>query len=193
MMHRLVTILLLALLIITGSDLSAQQKKTDNKQPQNNKKSSNILKPLVYLGNSDYTGGPIKKDVFNNFLKQGLVAHDSLGNKYRVIGFNFGYAERNLYEDSVGNLVTMTDYSFEYCAGDTVSGDISHTKNTAITNYLDGDPDNYDVSKSIYNRVKPGDTIYFDQIKVVKYINATQSLPDSAAVLGRSLKCWIIK
>src|ERR1700733_2224366 len=109
MMHRTVTILLLFLLMITGSNLSAQQKKPGD-HPQNNNKSVHVFKPPVYLGHSEYTGGPIKKEVFNNLMKQGLTSHDSLGNHYRILGFDFGYAERKLYEDSVGNLVTLVDF-----------------------------------------------------------------------------------
>ena len=193
MMHRLAGILLLTLLLTTGFDLSAQQKKVDHEPTLNGKKSIHLFKPPVYLGHSENTGGPIKKDVFNNLMKQGLTAHDSLGNRYRIVGFDFGYAERNFYEDSVGNLIAMTDFLSEHCTGDSLPGDITQTKSTEIKNYLDGTPDNGDVSRSIYNRTKPGDTVYFDKILVAKYINATQSLPDSAAILGRSMKFWIVK
>jgi len=192
MMHRTVTILLFILLVITGLNLSAQQKKTDSKATQPNK-ASHIFKPTVYLGHSEYIGGPIKKDIFCNLMRQGLTSHDSLGNKYRIVGFDFGYAERNLYEDSLGNLMPMTDFSYEHCFGDTLTVDISHNNSTAISNYLDGTPDSSDISRSIYNRAKPGDTIYFEKVLVAKYINATQSRPDSDAILGRSLKFWIVK
>jgi len=190
MIHRnAVNILLIALMLIPGAHLSAQQKKPDDHA----KKTPKIIKPSVYLGNSQFAGGPIKKDIFSGLLKQGLTSKDSLGNKYKVIGFNFVYAERNIYEDSVGNLIAIMDYSNEYCPGDTIAADISITKPTEIKDYLDGNPDNNDVSKSIYTRAKPGDTIYFDQIHVVKYISATQTQPDDDAVQGKGFKCWIIK
>ena len=193
MMYRTISLLLLILLIITGFNLQAQQKKPDDKSAQNNKKNTHIFKPPVFLGHSEYTGGPIKKEVFNNLMKQGLISKDSLGNRYRIVEFDFGYAERNLYEDSVGNLVAMMDYLSEHCPGDTLPVDITQTKHTEISNYLDGDPDSGDVSRSIYNRAKPGDTLYFDKIQVAKYISATQSLPDTSAILARSLKFWIVK
>ncbi len=193
MMHRTVTILLLLLLMIAGLNLSAQQKKPGT-SPQNNNKSARVFKPPVYLGHSELTGGPIRKEVFNSFMKQGLASHDSLGNRYRIVGFDFGYAERKLYEDSVGNLITIMDFLSEHCPGDTLTSDISQTKSAQVSNYLDGAPDvNEDVSKSIYNRVKPGDTLYFDKVLVARYINTTQSLPDTSAILGRNMKFWIVK
>lgn len=194
MMYRIVTILLLFLLLITGSNLSAQQKKPGEQHPQNNNKNAHIFKPPVYLGKSEYTGGPIKRDVFNNLMKQGLMSHDSLGNNYRIVGFDFGYAERKLYEDSVGNLITMMDFLSEHCPGDTLAADITQTRSVQITNYLDGSPDSSeDVSRSIYNRVKLGDTLYFDKVLVSRYINTTQSLPDTSAILSRNMKFWIVK
>ncbi len=194
MMHRTVNILLLVLLIIIGFSSIAKQKEKGNGSDQHNaKKNNHIFMPPVYLGNSPNTRGPIRKDVLTGLLKQGLTSHDSLGNKYRVVGFNFGYAERKLYEDSVGNLVAMMDYLSEYCAGDTLSSDITHPRGTQITDNLDGTPDSTDITKSIYDRVKVGDTIYFDNIRVAKYIDAMRSAPDSDAILGKGMKFWIVK
>jgi hypothetical protein len=110
-----------------------------------------------------------------------------------VIGFDFGYKERNLYEDSLGNPVVMMDYSSEYCKGDTVTSNISKTQKTAITNYLDGDPDANDISRGIYERTKPGDTVYFDHIMVAKYLNGTETVPDNKAIKGRSMKFYFVK
>jgi hypothetical protein len=58
----------------------------------------------------------------------------------------FSYGERNLYEDSLGNLIVLTDYLSEWCAGDTVSPAISN---------------------NIFYKTKPGDTAYIDQIRVL--------------------------
>ncbi len=193
MMHRTITMLLFALFIIPGEHLSAQQTNPDGKHPLNTAKNAKVFKPPVYLGHSQFAGGPIKKDMFSDLLRHGLTSQDSLGNKYKVIGFNFGYAERNLYEDSVGNLISMMDYSNEYCPGDTISLDISRTTTTDIKDYLDGNPDNNDISRSIYSRAKPGDTIYFDQIHVAKFLNAAQTQLSSDIIFGRSFKCWIVK
>ncbi len=185
MTDRIVNILLCVLVVLAGTTATAQEKTA--------KEDKHVFMPPVYLGRSDYKGGPIKNTTFNSLLKQGLTCHDSLGNKYRVVGFDFGYNERNLYEDSVGNLMTLMDYTSEYCKGDTVSTNISKTRKTAISNYLDGDPDANDISKSIYERTKPGDTVYFDHIMVAKYINATESLPDAKAIKGRNMKFYFVK
>jgi hypothetical protein len=101
----------------------------------------------AYLGRSDMNDGFISKKVFDSLLKQGLTARDSSGNPYKVDIFTFGFAAHNLYEDSVGNPIIMTDYFSEVCIGDTVSRAIA-------------------VNVYEYNMTKPGDTAYFDNIKV---------------------------
>ncbi len=162
-MNRSVKILLLGFLMVAGLKLTGQQK-------------AKVFVPAVYLGKSEFRGGPIKKDEFSNLLRQGLTSHDSSGNRFKVVGFNFGYGERQLYEDSVGNLQVMIDYASEFCPGDTVSDNIARNPNG-----------------SIYERVKPGDTIYFERVNVVRFSSKNKTLPDSTAFLGRSLKCWIVK
>lgn len=104
------------------------------------------MKVQAYLGHSDISGGKISKRLFDSLMKQGITAKDSLGNYYKVDGFLFTYAELNIYEDSVGNLVPMTDYREEYCEGDTLSANVSST---------------------LYQRTKVGDTVYFDQISLI--------------------------
>lgn len=101
---------------------------------------------IPYLGNSSYSGGLIPKTTFDALLKQGITAKDSIGNTYKVSEFMFSYAERNLYEDSVGNLMYLTDFFAERCLGDTV---------------------NLGISRNIYYKTKPGDTAYIDNIKVI--------------------------
>lgn len=108
----------------------------------------NVVKVISpYLGYSGYSGGTIPKKVFDSLLRQGVTAKDSTGMIYKVAGFTFGYGERNLYEDSTGKLVILTDYVSEICMGDTLS--------TVFQNYVFKD-----------NRTKGGDTAYFDNIKV---------------------------
>ena len=184
---RIVNIVLCLLLTLTHKTTLAQEK------TNNGKDAKPAFMPPVFLGRSDYKGGPIKNATFNALLKQGLTCHDSLGNKYRVIGFDFGYNERKIYEDSVGNLIAVMDFSSEHCKGDTLSAELSTTRNTIIADHLDGDPDASDVSKSIYERTKPGDTVYFDHIMVAKYINAKETLPDTKAVKGRNMKFYFVK
>ncbi|MFI5195821.1 MAG: hypothetical protein ACHQD8_01910 [Chitinophagales bacterium] len=173
-MNRTVNILSLVLLIAYGVNLPAQQAakgKADGKQQ--GKGVTRIFLPPVYLGNSEYKGGPIKKNTFDDLLKQGLTSHDSLGNRYRVVGFQFGYAERNVYEDSVGNLQMLMDYAYEYCPGDTITAAIA---------------------ASIYDRTKPGDTLYFDRVSVVKYLNnSTQPQSETESFAARGMKFVIVK
>lgn len=128
-----------------GLSLTLTAQRTDKGEKSAPANSKNAPVVHTYLGQSDMTGGKIPRDEFNRLLKQGLRAKDSSGNSYRVDGFFFSYAERNLYEDSVGNLMMMTDYMREYCVGDTVSRAIS---------------------LNIFDRTKPGDTAYFDNIRV---------------------------
>jgi hypothetical protein len=142
-------------------------------------KAKKAFVPPVYLGNSDYSGGLIKKKVFDSLLRQGLKSRDSLGNTYRPIGFDFSYAERNLYEDSAANLVVLTDFSSEYCTGDTLSADISTSTENA---------------QSIYQRTKAGDTAYFDHIKLhILPGNVIFSGRDTLPILGRGMKFVIVK
>jgi hypothetical protein len=131
------------LVLAFGYNLSAQKVKKDNEKP---KEATAVPKIRAYLGTSDYSGGLISKRDFDKYLKQGLTAKDSLGNLYQVNGFMFSYGERNLYEDSLGNLMVLTDYLMEWCPGDTVS--------PAIAN-------------NIFDKTKPGDTAYIDQIRVL--------------------------
>ncbi len=170
-MDRTVKILLLVVLVAFGLNLWAQQKagaKADGK----GKSTSNILLPTVYLGKSDYSGGNIRKDDFDRLLKQGLTSRDSAGNKYKVMSFDFNYVERELYEDSIGNLKIMADVYFEYCPGDTISGNIA---------------------ASIYDRVKAGDTIYVDRVKVAKYLNKSMKATDTLVIGAKGMKFVITK
>ncbi len=129
--------------------------------------------PDVYFGHTSISGGKLKKAVFDSLVKLGLSSRDTLGNTYKVLGFDFTYAERNLYEDSTANYIVVADYNYEYCPGDTISKGIS---------------------RSLFSRTKPGDTVFFDKIKVLKQLkDPTQFLPDSMAIIGRAIKCVIVK
>lgn len=136
-------------LLCVAVSLFAQNPKTDNKTAAAKKDTSVYFVP-VYLGQSQYKGGPIPKAKFDELLHQGLTARDSAGNKYNVLGFMFTYVERNLYEDSVGKLIIMPDYLSEYCQGDTIGTNIA---------------------TSIYERSKQNDTVYFDDISLRKQDN----------------------
>jgi hypothetical protein len=102
----------------------------------------------VYLGKSNLYNGEISKHLFDSLVLQGVTCKDSAGKIYTVTQFGFTYAERNLYEDSVGNSIIVADYLADICFGDTLNA------------LLKG---------NIPERSKPGDTVFFDGI-IVKSI-----------------------
>ena len=174
-MNRTVYTLLFVFLSMIGINLWAQKKATGKVAAKSDggNTTGKIMYPTVYLGHSNFSGGDMKKAEFDRLLKEGLTSKDSLGNRYKVLGFEFNYAERQQYEDSAGNLKMMTEILFEYCPGDTVTNA---------------------VSSSIYERTKPGDTVYINKVKVVKYIGKTnKTLPDTAAIAAKAMKCVIVK
>jgi len=125
----------------------------------------NYTTPIaVYLGHSSITGGTVPKQEFDSLLKEGLWGKDSSGVEYKVTGFNFNYAERNIYEDSTGGPMVLTDYMMEPCIGDTVDAIIAAT---------------------IYKRTKAGDTVFIDQLKLLR--------PDNQTAAGKALKVVIGK
>lgn len=177
-MTRFWKLLLLAFLIPMFMGMSANlwaQQKVAGKTEKNGGTSEvgkNILLPTVYLGHSDYKGGPISKADFDKWLKQGLTSNDALGNKYKVKSFDFNYVERELFEDSIGNLKIMSEVYYEYCVGDTVTSAIS---------------------ASIYDRTKPGDTVYIDKVSVARYLSKNMKTVDTLVIGAKGLKCVIVK
>lgn len=141
-MKKLTTASIFSLFIVF-SYTWAQKVKSQVKAVAADKTTTPVAK--TFLGSSGLQGGPITKANFDRYLKQGLTARDSAGSTFEVKEFMFSYAERNLYEDSVGKLMILTDFLSEFCPGDTVT--------TAVAN-------------NIYYKTKPGDTAYFDHIKV---------------------------
>jgi hypothetical protein len=143
------------------------QKKKDTKKAETAAPAAKPKYALLvpaYLGHTSLTGGTLPKPVFDSLLKQGISAKDSSGNAYTVKGFRFNYAELNLYEDSVGNLVKLMDYFIEFCPGDTITSTIAG---------------------SIYQRTKPGDSVYIDDIQLLK--------PDGGSAAGKQMKFVITK
>jgi hypothetical protein len=137
------------LLIVIGLCLTvslwAQSSKTKEEQEKEKNKFPGYA---VFLGNSGISGGTLAlpKRVFDSLIKQGLTAKDSMGNPFKFYGFVFTYGERNLYEDSVGNLLVLTDNLMEYCQGNTLSENIA---------------------SSLFQRTKRGDTAYIDEITLL--------------------------
>lgn len=164
-MKRSAKILSVTFLVAAALSLLAQQSSVGKTSG-----AKHVIYPTVYLGNSGYSGGPIKKQEFDKLLHEGLTSQDSSGEKYKVMGFNFNYVERELYEDSAGNLQMMNDFSFEYCPGDTITSN---------------------VASSIYTRTKPGDTVLIDRVMVARYLNKGKKSLDSNVVTARPMKCII--
>ncbi len=141
-MKKLLNIPVTMLLVLTSFSLMAQ------KSGKGGKAAADSVKPpkvYTFLGSSALDGGTISKYMFDSLLKQGVSAKDSTGTPYPIDGFTFSYAERNLYEDSVGRLMMLTDYFSEFCPGDTVS---------------------LAIKRNIYYKTKAGDTAYFENVKV---------------------------
>jgi hypothetical protein len=136
---------LLSILLVCGiaSITIAQRTAKVKKGEQKGKPATRVVTPVVpvTLGKSSHQSGPLTKDVFDSLIKQGLYADG-----YDVKSFTFSYAELNYYEDSVGNPIRVFDQSIEYCSGNMLSSV---------------------VSSSIFDRTKPGDTVYIDQIKLL--------------------------
>lgn len=157
-MKKQIQILCTCLLFLAGAGLMSMV-------PDEGKK--NAIKSITpYLGYSDYSGGAVSKKVFDSLLRQGITARDSAGMAYKVVEFTFGYGERNLYEDSTGKLVILTDYVSDICMGDTLS--------TIFQNFVFKD-----------NRTKNGDTAYFDRIKV--------QVPGSGVVTTKNMRFILVK
>ena len=117
----------------------------------------------VYLGNTGLSGGEIRKGQFDSAAKRGLILGGTeAGGAIR--SFSFMYAERGLFEDSVGNPLVLTDYLTEICDGPQLSAGIQ---------------------SSIYERTKPGDTAFFNDIRV--------KLPSGLFARGKVMKFVITK
>lgn len=172
-MIRTVYVLLLVFLLVAGINAWAQQKAKNKTESKPVKGHAKLLKPTTYLGNSDFSGGVMPKAEFKQMLRKGFSSRDSFGNKYTIVGFDFTYAERNLYEDSVGNDEVLTDYLYEYCPGDTVSSNITN---------------------NIYGRIKAGDTVFVEHVKLrILPGNTLLSAADTNLIEGRGMKCVIVK
>src|SRR5690606_33165432 len=107
-MKRTVQILILLVVAVTTINVFADEK--DKEKPKKPK----IVPVKVYIGNSDIDSGVISHQLFDSLIRQGFTSRDSNGRVFNVKSFMFTYCERNLYEDSVGNPMILTDYLSEY-------------------------------------------------------------------------------
>ncbi|OSZ78305.1 hypothetical protein CAP35_08600 [Chitinophagaceae bacterium IBVUCB1] len=145
--------------------LIAQSQNKDGKGGDDKAKTKPKPKPIpVYLGKSNRDGGLMPYRQFNELVAQGLTSKDSAGKVFTVTSFMLNYGERNLYEDSVGNPLIVTDYMAQMCEGDTLA--------TFLKN-------------SLTERTKPGDTVYFEMI----YVKA----PEGYAAHGKTMKFVLTK
>lgn len=118
----------------------------DEKKKDDDKKKKKPVPVTVYLGNSDITGGTIKKSKFDELVKQGLTSRDSTGRVFEVESFFMTFCERMIYEDSVGNLMPVTDYLSEYCF------------DNKLKDYQE---------RVLIERTKHGDTVIFEDIHLI--------------------------
>lgn len=157
-------LLLLASCVILQVSAQRAAKKGSGKTDNASKPASGSAQDVpVYLGSSGLTGGTIRKGQFDSFARQGLtLGNNQIGGA--VQSFNFVYAERGLFEDSVGNNIYLVDYMTEPCNGSMLSPG---------------------VLTSIFDRTKPGDTAFFDGIRV--------KLPSGLPAKGKSMKFVITR
>lgn len=114
----------------------------DGKDDEQKKKKKPVPVPVYFVG-SDMNWGNIKKDEFDALIKKGFTSRDSNGRVFEVQQFMFTFCERNLYEDSVGNPMVLTDYLSEY----------------SFSNKFK----DYQL-KALLRRAKPGDTVFIEKI-----------------------------
>lgn len=162
-MKQIIFLFFCFMLITAQTRLNAQKTNVTTKAKTNVKTSK---APMVFacLGKRCQRDGQISKASFDSLLKEGISAKDSFGKNYTVDGFSFSYGERNLYEDSIGKLIILTDFLTEFCIGDTITPSVRN---------------------NIFFKTKAGDTAYFDQIKIV--------LPDGHKQMVKSLRYILTK
>lgn len=168
-MKHAISILILAFLLAFAGWSVAQNKRNTGKPvkhetPPNTRK--RLLIPQLYLG-GEFMGGKITTKEFERLMRKGVTARDSMGRSYKVIGFNVDFYEHMLYEDESGNSMIVTDRLSEFCLGDT----LSHT------------------ASSLYNRIKAGDTVAFDQVVLAKIPAITRF----DTISGKGFVCSLVK
>lgn len=145
------------------------QKTTKGAKPTTRK----LLLPQAYFASTNFSGGVVKRDTLSKMLRKGIAVRDSAGNAYKVHGFEFGYAERGWFDDSAANPILTIDYLTEYCMGDTLSGG---------------------VKSSIYDRLKPGDTLFINRVSVYRRpTNTGNEATEDDVILSKGIKCVITK
>lgn len=107
-----------------------------------------------YMGDKKTQSGTISKAQFDSLIALPLYSVDTGGNTYQCSDFTFTYAERALYQDSLGHPLVTTDYfSTNSAAGRLDSFWLNH----------------------IREKSKAGDTAYFDNIAVIDSVSAKKA------------------
>lgn len=99
----------------------------------------------IFLGSTTFDGGVIPDAVFDSLARMPITAKAKDGSVAQVLGYTLTFAERSIAEDSVGNPILAVDYFSEICTGDTLS--------TVLR-------------LNLFDRTKPGDTVWYDRIQV---------------------------
>ena len=99
------------LILCTAFYAVAQKGKTTTQKNSieiTNKKPKTIW---AYWGDNTYGDKNMTKRVFDSLIETPLQSVDSSKKTYSVLSFDMVLAERNLYEDSIGNAIIVPDYS----------------------------------------------------------------------------------
>lgn len=159
-MKRIAQILVLLLCGVVAVDAIADEKDKDKK------KKPKPVPVAVYLANTNIDSAAIRKPLFDSLIKQGFTSRDSNGRVFEVKGFKFTFCERNLYEDSLGNPMIVTDYLSEY---------------SFDSKFMDYQQD------ALIRRAKPGDTVFIENI-TLRAADSTE-----AGAKGKPLKLVITR
>ena len=154
--HTLATALLTA-----ASACAFAQGRTDGKTDKSVAKK--IPPAAVFLGSSEQSGGVIPDHLFDSLGRQPVTARDKDGNAAQVLGFTVTFAERTLAEDSAGNPIIAVDFFSEKCSGDTLTPVLRN---------------------NLFERTKPGDTVWYERIRVATAAGETGG-QEMKFVIGR--------
>ncbi len=154
----------LLLALFTGISLTAGyaqkgQKKTNRTDPEKARTVTSV--PLSWGDKALLESEKLSKALLLALFQKPLLV---TAGDAAVSSFAFTYAERGVYEDSVGNPLLLTDYLTEYCLGDTLSQNIKLL---------------------LPPRVKAGDTVYISDIKV-------KAAAAGKALIGRPVRIVIL-
>ncbi len=130
---------------VTLSGTAFAQRAADANDGATKPVAKKIPEAAVFLGSTTLNGGVIPDAVFDSLARLPVTAQAKDGSIAQVLGYTLTFAERSIAEDSVGNPILAVDYFSEICSGDTL--------NAVLRNNL-------------FDRTKPGDTVWYDRIQV---------------------------